>query len=509
MNVAASFIRSVIFFFAGAPLWAAYFEIQVVDEQTGRGVPLVELRLVDQTTYLTDSAGRAAIEEPGLEGQTVFVYVRSHGYEFPKDGFGYAGARVKWIAGGKEILKLKRLNVAERLYRTTGAGIFRDAVLLGGKAPIERALLNGRVMGQDSIQRVIYAGKIFWFWGDTLQPAYPLGNFRMSGATSDLPGRGGLKPSDGVNFNYFVDGNGFTKGMFPIDPKGELIWADGFLTVKDDSGKERMLAHYVRLKRLGSPPLARGLAVYNDEKAEFQQLTKLVTTDRWRFPHGHPITTTNAGTKYFQFGLNFPNVRVRADFNALQDPNEYEAFTCLAEGSSAKTNEARLLRDNKGRLVYRWTKNAAPSGAKEEQSFIAAGLMQREEARFQPLDVDTGKPVQMHAGSVSWNASRSKWVLICSQIFGTSMLGETWYAEADDPTGPWRKAVKIVTHDNYSFYNPAQHPFFEEEGGKIIYFEGTYTAEFSGNKSPTPRYDYNQVMYRLNLSDQRLRAAQQ
>jgi len=45
---------------------------------------------------------------------------------------------------------------------------------------------------------------------------------------------------------------------------------------------------------------------------------------------------------------------------------------------------------------------------------------------------------------------------------------------------------------------------FDQEGGRIIYFEGTYTATFSGNKDPTPRYDYNQVMYQLDLSDKRL-----
>jgi hypothetical protein len=28
---------------------------------------------------------------------------------------------------------------------------------------------------------------------------------------------------------------------------------------------------------------------------------------------------------------------------------------------------------------------------------------------------------------------------------------------------------------------------------------------FSGNKNPTPRYDYNQIMYRLELGDERLK----
>jgi hypothetical protein len=493
--------------FAIPPASSAYFEIQVVDATTGRGVPLVELEMVDRTRYLTDSAGRAAIDEPGLENESVFFHVRSHGYEFPKDGFGLAGARVKLVPGGKEVLKIKRLNIAERLYRTTGAGIYRDTVLLGHPAPIEQPMVNARVMGQDSIQRVIYQGRIFWFWGDTSQVGYPLGNFRMSGATSELPGSGGLDPGVGVNLKYFMGENGFAKGMFPIKPAGDLIWADGFLVVNDASGKERMIAHYQRLKGLGQP-LGRGLAIYNDRAHEFEELKKLDLEEKWRFPQGHPITTTNGGVKYFQFGLNFPNVRVKAQFDALLNGEEYEAFTCIADGSSAKTNETKLIRNGDGKLVYRWTRNAPPTGAKEERELIAAGLMTRDEARFQPADAESGKTVQMHAGSVCWNAWRKKWVLICSQIYGTSMLGEIWYAEADDPTGPWLKARKIVTHEKYSFYNPAQHPFFNQDEGRVIYFEGTYTAEFSGNTSHTPRYDYNQLVYRLDLSDERLRSAQ-
>jgi hypothetical protein len=487
---------------------AAYFELQVVDAQTGRGVPLVELQLVDQTKYFTDSAGRAAIDEPGLENEVVFFHVRSHGYEYPKDGFGMAGARVKLVPGGKEVLKLARRNIAERLYRTTGAGIYRDSILLGHKAPVAAPLLNAKVMGQDSIQRVVHRGKIFWFWGDTHQVAYPLGNFRMSGATSDLPDRGGLNPAVGVNLEYFTVDNGFAKGMFPIEPKGDLIWADGFVAVAGDDGQDRMLAHYTRLKGLDRP-LGRGLAIYNDAKKEFEQLKILDLSEEWRFPHGHPITTTNTGARYYQFGLNFPIVRVKADFESVVNGEKYEAFTCIADGGGAKTNDAKLLRDASGKLVYRWTKNAPPTGAKEEREFIAAGLMKREEARFQPRDVESGKIVQMHAGSVCWNEFRKRWVLICSEIFGTSMLGEIWYSEADDPTGPWLKARKIVTHEKYSFYNPAQHPFFAQDGGRVIYFEGTYTAEFSGNTSQTPRYDYNQIMYRLDLADERLQSARE
>jgi hypothetical protein len=113
--------------------------------------------------------------------------------------------------------------------------------------------------------------------------------------------------------------------------------------------------------------------------------------------------------------------------------------------------------------------------------------------------------VHLHAGTVNWNAFRKKWIMIAVEQFGKpSYLGEVWFTESDQPQGPFRLAKKVVTHDRYSFYNPAQHPFFDQEDGKIIYFEGTYTTTFSGNDVATPRYDYNQVMYRLDLSDPRL-----
>ena len=95
--------------------------------------------------------------------------------------------------------------------------------------------------------------------------------------------------------------------------------------------------------------------------------------------------------------------------------------------------------------------------------------------------------------------------MIGLQSFGTSLLGEIWYSEAENLVGPWTKARKIVTHENYSFYNPKQHAMLDKAGGRFIFFEGTYTHTFSGNKDQTPRYDYNQVMYKLDLADPRLR----
>src|SRR3712207_484764 len=77
-----------------------YFEIRVVDEQTGRGVPLAELRTVNHIRHVTDSNGVVAFHEPGLMGQTVFFHVSGHGYEYPKDGFGFRGKALEVKEGG-------------------------------------------------------------------------------------------------------------------------------------------------------------------------------------------------------------------------------------------------------------------------------------------------------------------------------------------------------------------------------------------------------------------------
>src|SRR5256885_9119225 len=72
-----------------------YFAIEVVDEQTGRGVPMVELQTTSSVSYVTDSAGLVAFDEPGLLGKKVFFNVASHGYEFAPDGFGIRGVALE------------------------------------------------------------------------------------------------------------------------------------------------------------------------------------------------------------------------------------------------------------------------------------------------------------------------------------------------------------------------------------------------------------------------------
>jgi hypothetical protein len=475
------------------------FAINVVDEDTGRGVPLVELRTVNGIRLVTDSNGVAAFSEPGLMGRDVFFFVSSHGYEFPKDGFGYCGKALRATTGGSATLKIKRLNIAERLYRVTGGGIYADSVLAGIKVPIKEPALNGQVLGSDSVLNAVYRGKLYWFWGDTNRPNYPLGNFQVPGAISELPGKGGLDPERGVDLTYFVDEKGFARQTMKMPGKGPT-WMTALAPLKDRDGKERLYASFVKVE----PPLkiyARGLAVWNDETNEFD---KLIDIDMKSpiFPQGHTFRHIEDGNNYLYFAHPYPLTRVRATAEAFQKVTEYECYTCLKQGSRLDAPE--VDRDDAGRLRYSWKKDTPAIGATEQAKLIAAGKIKRDEALLQLCDRDTGMPVTAHAGSVNWNAYRKKWVLITVQIGGTSHLGEVWYAEADSPMGPWAEAVKIVTHEKYSFYNPKQHPMFDKEGGRFIFFEGTYSHTFSGNPEQTPRYDYNQVMYKLDLADKRL-----
>jgi hypothetical protein len=475
------------------------FVITVVDGQTGRGVPLVELRTVDGTRLLTDSAGVAVCREPGLPGRTVFFHVKSHGYEFPKDGFGYRGKALKVTPGGSARLTLRRLNIAERLYRVTGVGIYRDSVLAGRRVPLREPLLAGKVAGCDSVLTAVYRGKVYWFWGDTNRPGYPLGNFHASGATSLLPGKGGLDPEVGVDLRYFVGKDGFARPTAPMPGKGPT-WLTSLIVLPDAGGRERLYASYVKVR----PPLsvyARGVAVFDDDKQVFVRLAE-VDGKAPASLDGHAFRHRAGGVEYVYFAHPYPLTRIRAAAADLGRPACYETFTPLVEGS--RLDRPRLDRGKDERLRYAWKRNTPAVGPAAQARLIAAGLLKPEEALLQLRDRDTGKPVQAHSGSVYWNAYRQRWVLIAVEAGGTSYLGEVWYAEADAPTGPWTYAVKVVSHERYSFYNPKQQPMFDRHGGRVIFFEGTYTHTFSGNAEATPRYDYNQVMYKLDLADPRL-----
>jgi hypothetical protein len=496
--------------FVGRAVAADYFTIEVIDADTGRGVPMVELRTVNEVVHYTDSAGLVAFAEPGLMGRDVYIGVKSHGYEFKADGFGMRGTKLRPVAGEKATLKINRVNIADRLYRITGEGIYRDSVLLGRKPPIEHPLLNGGVLGQDSVRATTYRDKLFWVWGDTSRANYPLGNFRTTGATSLLPGKGakhgGVDPSLGVNLQYFVDDHGVNRAMVPQESVAGPgpVWLGGLVTLADVDGHERLVASYARVQDLGKI-YERGLVVFDDKSETFHRLCQF-DVDAPMYLEGHPIRVEENGVSYIYCNYSIPyTMRVRADWKAIQNPAEFEGFTCLLPQTRFAGSETKIERDADGDPIWAWKKNTPPLSPDDQSTLVKGSLLNKNDTRLLFTDVDSGKRVKPHAGSVRWNEFRKRWIAIFNETGGTSPLGEVWFAEAEVLTGPWSPAKKIITHEKYSFYNPVHHPFFDQDGGRLIYLEGTYAATFSGNEDRTPRYDYNQMMYRLDLADPRLK----
>jgi hypothetical protein len=467
-----------------------YFKIRVIDESTGGGIPMVKLTTTSNVVGYTDSNGFYAFREPGLMDLDVFFTVESDGYRFAKDGFGFSGKALHTAPGGSVELKMERLNIAERVYRVTGQGIYRDSVLLEEPVPIQHPAINGLVVGQDSVDNTIYRGRLFWMWGDTSWPGYPLGHFKMAGAYSDLPGRGGLDPAAGVDLEYFVGPNGFSRPVCPLKEDG-LVWLD---------------ARFARLKGL-SEPLERGLVLWNDETEAFEPIYR-TGPDNLPYPDfGHAFRVRVNGQDYHYFATPFPlsvRLRVPARFGAVTDIDQYEVLTTLEPlGGAEIMGEVERLRP--GGRSYHWVRFGDLYGDGRSRSAVIEALA-REKKDLALVEVGTGAKLVPHGGSVFYNEYLDQWIMIFVRIGGAdSFLGEVYFASAPSPLGPWRYAVKVATHHEYTFYNPKQHPYFDQAGGRLVYFEGTYSMTFSkSNGRPVPRYDYNQLMYRLDLSDARL-----
>ncbi|RXZ80444.1 discoidin domain-containing protein [Paenibacillaceae bacterium] len=476
------------------------FSIRVIDSETNRGIPAVELKTTNDITYYTDSAGYVAFDEPGLMNERVFFHLYSHGYKVSADMFGYHGSAVDVTPGGSVTLKMDRVNIAERLYRLTGQGIYRDSVMLGKTTPIQEPLLNAKVVGLDSVQAIKYKEKLLWIWGDTDRVAYPLGNFRVTGAYSELPGQGGLDPDVGVDFEYITKEDGFVKSLVPPLPdNSNITWIFGMMTVEDE-GEEKLLAGYSS----HNPSLAAfGILEFNDESEQFEHVVQFPDKNDWRHPGGQASYYEDNGQGYWVFTEHkMPNLRVKATYDDIVDYTQYEAFTPLTPGTTFKGAGTSLERDVDGKLVWGWKKNTPPLKQEQEKELINLGLINADDPRYYQLkDVDTGADVRLTGSSVEWNDYRNRYVMFGQQIDGsTSVLGEMWYAEAPSPQGPWINAKKIITHKNYTFYNPAHHEFFDKDNGRYIYLEATYVNTFTDNE-PTPRYNYNQMMYRLDLAN--------
>lgn len=429
--------------------------IEIVEQASGWPVPLIELRTTHHAQFVSDNAGNIAFDLPELMGREVWFDVHGPGYEMPADGFGKRGVRLKVESGKTLRVELKRTSIARRMGRLTGAGLFAESQKLG----LEADWRESGIVGQDTVQNAVHRGRLYWFWGDTSVARYPLGIFDGTGATTPLQPLAAPHPPLHARLEYFTNDSGMPRGIAPMPGKGPT-WVAGVTSVRGKNGTPRLVCAYMKIK----PPLEVyewGLAVWHEEKTVFEMLKTI-----WKksdaspkappIPEGHPVLWTDpAGKEWLLFGNPLPTLRCPATFEAWQDERTWETL--------------------------------AP-----QASLRGSG----------------GETVKPHSGSIAWHPWRKRWVTVFMQRFGKpSAFGELWYAEAGEPTGPWGTAVKVLSHDNYTFYNPRLHVEFASEGSSSLFFEGTYTMQFADKPAPTPRYDYNQILYRLDLDDAALKPA--
>lgn len=487
------------------------FRITVLDEQTGRGVPLVRLTTSDQETFLTDSSGIVALEDPGLMGDTVWFSVASFGYRFPRRDFGgQPGFRTRITAGGSTTIALERSMVAERLYRKTGRGIYDHSLRVGAAVPLRKPHRNAGVMGQDSVLSAVFRGRVFWFYGDTLLPNSRFGVFQATGATSPLPGRGGLSPEQGVNHRYFTDERGYARAVLPVEKHGEgPVWINRLMVLDGDT-EEKMYAHYSKIQpeQFNFEEKAHGIARWKPGARRFVPvrdfpLTRPFNVVESRTTFHHTFRVREEGREWFYFSNPYPHLRVPAEEQALLDPDQYQVFTPFQAERGWNQGSIPFDRREDG-IRWDWKSAGEPMTPFRNRELLDRGRLDRRESVLHLTNVRTGRPVLANQGSVYWNAFRDKWIMIAGGYSGrTPRPGTIWYAEADTPLGPWTYARAIARHGGYSLYRPRHHPFFDREAGRIVFFEGTFSSTWS-DSPPISRYDYNQLMYRLDLADTRL-----
>lgn len=441
--------------------------IEIVEKGTGWPVPLVELRTTHNLKFVSDNAGVVAVDQPELMGHETWFGVNGNGYQVKKDGFGYRGVRLTPKPGKTLKIEVERTIIAKRLGRITGGGLFAESQQTGKDLDWKEQ----GIVGCDSVQLATHRGKRHWLWGDTSLLRYPLGIFHMSGATTKRKPIKDFKPPVRLRYDYYKDTKtGRPRGVAKMPGSGPT-WLGGFVSLPDKNGEPHLVATYAKIK----PPLSvyeRGLCVWNEKANRFDRLRVISQDEKSSrnavIPNGHPVFWKDkAGKRWVLFGDPLPTLRCPATFEAWRDPKTWEKLT-----------PQKTLRS-------------------------ADGVVGR-------IGNPSHKKVEPHSGSIAWHPHRKRWVTVFMQRFGQpSTFGELWYAEADSPTGPWGPAVKVLSHKNYTFYNPRIHDEWFDAKSPVLIFEGTYTRTFANNPPATPRYDYNQILYRLDLDDEKLKAARE
>jgi len=468
-----------------------YFRIECLDSVTRRGIPLVLARTVNYVEQYSDSAGNIAFYEPGLMNRAVWFSILADGYNFtasmqpassrpraatpPYD----SGVILTTVPGSTATILLKRTQIAERVYRLTGGGLYRDSVLSGALSSIPataspRALedpLSGS-LGQDSLQLVRYRGRILWFWGDTGCAQSPreanclnTGMYSVA-AHSCVPDDGECNAADPPALEYF----GNTSGGFPrpqpiapIAPLEENTWVSAFFVLSSNQPNETLYGHYYKNPGDGAGQGTEGVARWDDSTSQLVKVAEWPTNLASGLEGAHTVHRLSpadelAGYAYFVNGA--VRVRVKTSPGHAMDPHSYE--------------------------------------------------------QLHPV------PSNYSCATVNWNAYAQKYLCIGEvpdkRFGGPLPLTLAW---GDSLAGPFVNGSVISTHEKSgsSCYNPLQMPHMDLENGRVIFVTCTFTAMWTNtNHNPdlwssclfglnsrqgcapvVPRYEYNNIVSRIDV----------
>ena len=464
------------------------FLFSFIDSQTQRPIPLVTIEMRNGLKFVSDNGGNIFIDSPELIGKKVYFLVYSHGYELPeKNLFNEHGIISQLIPGCHQSVSMTRTNIAERLYRITGTGLYHHTQKAGLTNPATD-LIESSVLGQDSTVACKVGNKIYWMWGDTL--GYVGFNF---GACSGWTTTENLDLEKGYKINYFTDKNGFSKPMIPY--KSGLRWAEGILPFKVPGKKDYQIAAKYVVHETLEKVKEHGFAVFDSKKQQYRIIKRFKNQAYHHNAHPVPLKVNKEDWYSWQ-----PWQIFKATLTDFVSSKRQWSFTCIKkDADKTKLKSEDFIRNSNGQLVFSWQKNGIPYQPKLQMKLHKRGLITDADYWLRPRDVLTGIPLDAFNGSICWNDHLKKWVMI-----NQGKLGDIWFSIAPSFTGPWMYGKRIISHQKYNFYNPVHHSFLDQRSGKDIFIEGTYTNYFSGNSERTPRYDYNQIMYKLNLENPEL-----
>jgi hypothetical protein len=349
---------------------SAYFRIKFVDAHTRRGIPMVLARSSHYLEQYSDSAGNIAFLEPGMMNRPVWFSILTDGYNFSASDqpasshahqalFPYdSGVTLTTTPGTTATVLLNRTQIAERVYRLTGAGLYRDTLLTqdlseipASAAPRASEDTHSGSTAQDSLQIAIFKRKVLWLFGDTAcaqssREANCFGSGMFSvGAHSCVPGGAGCadKPDEPPSLQYYGNSTVFPPRphpMAPIAPLNQNTWVSAFVTIDPGTPSESLFGHYYKNPGDGQGSGSEGIARWDETRSQ------LVQQAVW--PPGLPSGLEGAHTiqllspadctlGYAYFVNGAVSLRVRATAQAVSNPHAYERLSPAASNWSCST----------------------------------------------------------------------------------------------------------------------------------------------------------------------------